>query len=237
MLQADDHEAANRLLASRIDAVVKRNPRACLLIATGNTPMRAYAILAAMAARGELDMSGVTVFQLDEYVGVATDDPRSLFGWMKREFSTPLGIHNVARLNGCSADLEGVCRSHDDAIEAAGGIDLCVLGLGPNGHVGFNEPPSPPDAPTREVKLTPESLVSNAVYFKDAVPARALTTGMAQILAAREIILVATGARKREILHRTLHGPVAPDLPASQLKLAKGEVCVIADRAALGGEA
>lgn len=236
VIKAADHEAASGTAARLISESLSRTPGANLLVATGNTPMRAYELLGESRARGEVDASRVTAFQLDEYVGVRADDDRSLFAWMLRSFVEPLGIPTaqVVRLDGCGEDPEWTCREHDRAIARAGGIDLCILGLGPNGHLGFNEPPSGPDAPSRPVDLTADSLASNSVYYSGPVPTRALTTGMAQILASREVILLATGLRKRAILERTLRGPITPDVPASQLRLAIGTVTVVADDEALG---
>jgi glucosamine-6-phosphate deaminase len=152
-----------------------------------------------------------------------------------RSFVEPLGVPsaNVVRLRGDGQDVEAACRAFDHAVEMAGGFDLAVLGLGPNGHLGFNEPPSPLDAPTRVVSLTEASIESNARYWggRDRVPARAVTVGMDLLLAARSTLLVVSGARKASILRRTVAGRPDPEVPASLLQLA-ANVTVIADRAA-----
>jgi glucosamine-6-phosphate deaminase len=182
-----------------------------------------------------MDTSALQVFQLDEYVEVSEHDRRSLFRWMQRSLLASLAIpeERTIRLRGDAADLDAACREYDLAVDRAGGIDLAILGLGPNGHLGFNEPPSAPTAPTRVVTLTPESLRSNAAYWgaEEDVPRRALTAGMTVLLAARRIVLLVSGEKKREIFRRALHGQITPQVPASYLQTHSG-CTVIADRAA-----
>lgn len=202
---------------------VQQNPELKVLVATGNTPMLTYAELARRATAGEVDFSRVTAFQLDEYADLAEGDPRSLWGWMERSFVRPLGITRVVRLTD-PAIFEARVRE-------LGGVDLAILGLGPNGHLGFNEPPSAANAPTRWLDLTPESLQSNQMYWEgQTVPTRAITAGMNVILAAREVLLLVTGEAKRDILHRALAGNPSPDLPASYLQHVN--LTVLADEAA-----
>lgn len=234
---ADDHDAMSRAAADELAAVVGVNPLASVLVATGNTPMGMYAELAERRRRGRFDTSRLRAWQLDEYLGLAPGDRRSLYGWMRRSFVEPLGIPdgNVARLPGDSADPEAASAAFERAILAAGGIDVAILGLGPNGHLGFNEPPATTDSPTRIVDLTPESVASNGPYWggADQVPRRALTVGMRVILNARLTLLVVSGAHKRDILARAVAGPISPDVPASLLRTAPN-VVVVADRAAWG---
>lgn len=231
----DDAAALYRAGADLIADVITANPTATLIVPTGETPMGVYRELAARRRRGELDTSRLRVFQLDGYLGLAPDDRRSLYGWMKRSFLDPLGVPdaNVVRLPGDAPDPEAACRAYDAAVRAAGGIDLSILGLGPNGHLGFNEPPSNPTMPTRVVDLAPESVASNARYWGESeqVPRRALTAGMTVLLAARRTLLLVLGEHKREILRRAIEGPPSPDVPASYLREA-GNVTVIADTAA-----
>ena len=209
--------------AGWIAARIRARPELSVLVATGNTPMPTYARLAELASAGELDASHVTAVQLDEYLGLEPGDSRSLRAWMEKTFVQPLGITRVLPLN----DPGTFTASLADL----GGLDLAILGLGPNGHLGFNEPPSPPDAPTRTLALTPESLESNRAYWGgQAVPERAVTAGMDVILAARETLLLVSGAHKRDILARALHGPETPDVPASYLR--RTRLTVLADRAA-----
>lgn len=237
---ADDTDHLSRVGADIAAHLMMAHPDAKLLVATGNTPMGMYEELARRRNAGRIDTSHLRVFQLDEYLGLAPDDRRSLLGWTVRSFVDPLGIPraNVSGILDGAGDPDAACRAYDQTIEAAGGIDLAILGLGPNGHLGFNEPPSGPDEPSRSVDLTPESIKSNAPYWggPDQVPRRAVTVGMKTILAARRIMLVVSGAHKREILERSVAGAETLDVPASFLRRAS-DVTVLADRQAWGQRA
>jgi glucosamine-6-phosphate deaminase len=235
LLVTEDYAALSRAGADLIAGVIRTNPAAAIVLATGETPMGVYRELAVRQQRGEIDTSRLRIFQLDAYLGLAAGDPRSLYGWLAHSVLESLGIPkpNVVRLPGDTPDPLAVCRAYDEAVRAAGGLDLSVLGLGPNGHLGFNEPPSDASAPTRVVELTAASIQSNARYWgtTDQVPRAAITAGMNVLLAARQTLLLARGEHKRAILHRTLAGPVDRQVPASFLQRA-ANVTVIADRAA-----
>ena len=223
--------------ASEIMLEIERKPDLSLLAATGNTPMGCYAELAARHTAGSLNTTKLRVVQLDEYLGVNDDDPRSLYRWLETSLTAPLEISQdrLVRFSGNAEHAERDCREVATRIAAWGGIDLSVLGLGPNGHLGFNEPPSAPDAPTRALNLTPASLASNAPYWAGlTVPQRAVTVGMSEILKSRRVLLLVSGEHKREILRRTLSEPPTPDVPASWLQYTN--LSVIADRAAWGDE-
>lgn len=236
----DDYATLSHVGADWMTEKIQAKPDATLVLATGDTPMGIYRELAKRYAQGLLDPSRLRVFQLDAYIGLAPEDRRSLFGWMRRSFLDPLDIPHthVIPLPGESPDPWRACRDYEAAVREAGGFDLSLLGLGPNGHLGFNEPPSPSNAPTRIVHLTPESLVSNARYWGDdaEVPHQALTCGMDLLLAARHTLLVVSGAHKQAILHRTVEGAPTPEVPASYLQQVPN-VTVLADRAAWFGEA
>jgi glucosamine-6-phosphate deaminase len=234
IVEADDAADLALRAAALVADAIRGRPDCKVLVATGNSPMATYAELAKLYERGELGASLVRPFQLDEYLDLGRDDPRSLAGWMQRSFTGPLEIADdrVTWLD-VAGDPEQGCARYARAVREAGGLDLAILGLGPNAHLGFNEPPSPADAPTRVVELSPESLVSNAVYWGPDVPTRAVTAGMDLILASREVLLLVAGAHKQRVLERTLTGEISPDCPASLLRLRDG-VTVVADRAALG---
>lgn len=210
-------------------------PDATLLAAMGTSPLGVYAELSGAATAGRVDLAALRVVQLDEYLGVADDDRRCLFGWLLRDVATRLGVDaaRLLRLSGEARDPEAEARRHDRAIARAGGLDVSVLGLGPNGHLGFNEPPSGPGAPTRVVDLAEASVRSNARYWgsEAAVPRRAITVGMDRLLAARRTLLVVKGAAKRAILRRLVLDHVGDDLPASHLRAVPGAV-LLADHEA-----
>lgn len=238
LLVVDDYDALSRRGADWLADAIHTKPDVVIVAATGNTPIGMYIELAQRHLRGLIDTSQLRVFQLDAYLGLAPDDRRALFSWTRRSFIEPLGIAeaNVVRLAGDAQNPQEACRAYDAAARQLGGFDISILGLGPNGHLGFNEPPSPPDAPTRIVELTPESIISNARYWggEDQVPRQALTCGMDLLLRARRTLLLVSGAHKHQILHRALEGPQTPDVPASYLQLA-ANVTVLADRAAWQG--
>jgi glucosamine-6-phosphate deaminase len=208
-------------------------PAASMTVATGRSPMGLYAHLAARRSSEGLDTRAITAFQLDEYLGLAADDRRSLYAWMRRSFLDPMGVtaDRVVRLP-VDGDMDAGCAAFDRAVDTRGGLDLAILGLGRNGHLGFNEPPSDRESPTRVVALSPLTLEDNARYWGDGarVPTTAVTMGLRRLLRARSIVLVVSGQEKRGILHRVLEGPVGPEVPASFLREAESDVTVIVDR-------
>jgi glucosamine-6-phosphate deaminase len=233
----EDADQLDRTGADLVTEAIAAIPTASVVAATGRTPMGLYAELAARRRSGLVDATAITAFQLDEYLGLEEDDRRSLFGWMRRSFLEPLGVADdrVVRLP-LDGDLDAAFSAFDRAIEARGGLDLAILGLGANGHLGFNEPPSSPEAPTRMVELSPVTIEANARYWGDAadVPTEAVTMGMGQLLSARTIVLVVSGASKRTIVHEALEGPIGPEVPASFLRETDADVTVIVDHAAWG---
>jgi glucosamine-6-phosphate deaminase len=236
ILVVEDADRLGHVGADLVTDVIAANPAASVVVATGRTPIGLYATLASRRNSHVLDTSAITAVQLDEYLGLEPGDRRSLFGWMKRSFLGPLGVsEDRVILLPLEGDLDAACAAFDRGMEARGPIDLAILGLGPNGHLGFNEPPSGPDAPTRVVELSAETLEANAGYWDGAsVPVRAVTLGMRHLLAARTIVLVVSGQSKRTILHVALESPAGPDVPASFLQQAAGDVHVVVDRAAWG---
>lgn len=227
-------EAAAAVAASQIAATVEARPGSLCLVATGATPTQTYAELARLRSEGSLDTSELRVAQLDEYVGLRDDDPRALWLWTNKIFIEPLAISTsrTIRLDPGS-DPAANCAAFEERISAGGGIDLAILGLGPNGHLGFNEPPSDANARTRVVDLAPESITSNAAYWGgvERVPRRAVTAGMQLIMQAQQVILLVTGAHKRTILARSLFDEPSPQVPASLLRL-RNNVTVHCDRLA-----
>lgn len=235
--------AAGLLLADRLGGGGASDRRP-LGLATGRTMGPLYRALAERAAQLEPRervrlRQGWLSFNLDEYVGLGPADPRSFAAFMAGALVGPLGLdgRRVRLPDGLAADPAAEASRYRGAIAAAGGIGLQLLGLGLNGHVGFNEPPCGPEASCRCLALSEATRRQNAAAFggdPDAVPARAITLGLAEILAAERILLVVTGAAKAAVLARLLREPPSPELPASWLR-GHPAVTLLADRAALAG--
>lgn len=235
----DDASWLARAGADLVAGVVRADGPVTIVPATGETPVGMYAELAARRARGDLDTHGVSIVQLDEYLGLEPEDRRALFGWMDRTVIEPLGIDagRVWRLP-TGGDVDAACAVFERALEDRGGIDLAILGLGTNGHLGFNEPPSTAASVTRTVELTADTIAANARYWGSErdVPRRAVTLGLRSLLDARRILLLVAGAAKHTIVRRALEGPVGEDVPASFVREARGSVTLVVDRAAWEGE-
>ncbi len=230
----DDAPALARAAADVVAAFVAADPDRTVVPATGETPLGLYAELAERHRAGRFDASSLTIVQLDDYRGLGPGDRRSLYGWMDRALLRPLAIADDRVLRLPADGDPDACAAFDRELEARGGIDLAILGVGENGHLGFNEPPSAAGSPTRIVALTRATIAANARYWGSDtdVPTEAVTLGLRPLLASRRILLLASGPRKREIVHRALDGPMGDDVPASFLRRAEGEVTVIVDRAA-----
>ena len=241
----DDYEALSRAAADAI-AATARAPARCAAAAGHGRHADGRLPRAGRAARRAASSTPrrLRAAQLDEYAGLAADDRRSLYGWMVSSFLEPLDVPARAARSGSTPGSRPTSPAahYDAAVAAGGGFDLAVLGLGPNGHLGFNEPPIERDAPTRLVPLTPASVRSNARYWgdEDNVPREALTCGLASMLEAREILLVVSGAHKREILqparwHRrprpTCPRPGCRRRPATSSCSPTGTRCLLLDRA------
>jgi len=211
-------------LAARIAAFVRERPSAVLGLPTGRTPVLMYRELSRLAAAGALDLSSAATFNLDEFFGLPPGDPGSYRQFMEEHLFRHVNLRpeRIHFLDGAAADAEAECARYERAIEAAGGIDFQVLGIGANGHIGFNEPAPGLVARTHRVTLTPGTRESNAGLFgddPDRVPHEALSMGMATILQARHIVLIATGEGKAECVEGMIAGPLTTALPASFLQV------------------
>lgn len=234
-----DAEAVAVAVAERLHRALRCG--AVLGLATGRTMEPVYAalvrrLLALEPAEREPLLALWRSFNLDEYVGLGANDPRSFAAYMQQQLGYPLALpcHCLQLPDGAAAQPVQEAERYASALAAAGGIDLQLLGLGGNGHVGFNEPPCGPNAPCRCLDLSAATRIQNAGSFggdPSAVPARAITLGTAEILAARELLLVVTGSAKAEILRRTLLEPPCPEVPASWLQR-HPRLQVVVDRAA-----
>jgi glucosamine-6-phosphate deaminase len=230
-----DARTAARSVAARLIAAIERQPRLVLGLATGRTPIALYDELARQTAARGTDWSAITTFNLDEFVGVPAHAPGSYRQFMQHHLFDRVNVRpdRINFLDGM-AEPARECQRYEDAIAAADGIDIQILGIGTNGHIGFNEPGRELQSRTNKVTLRPETRRSNATLFGgvvEQVPVEALSMGMATILQARSVILLAHGANKARCVERVVHGPLTTELPASFLQL-HHDVDIVLDSAA-----
>jgi glucosamine-6-phosphate deaminase len=224
------------LEAARIvSASIRKNPAVRLGLPAGETPLGMYTELVRLHREENLDFSQVITFNLDEYVGVAPGDPRSYHYFMYTNFfgQVNLSESNIHIPDGTASDLECYCQSYEECIRAAGGIDLQILGIGTDGHIGFNEPTSSLASRTRVKTLTKTTIQKNRQFFTDDLPECAITMGIGTILDARQILLLASGVEKAPAVAHTLEGPITASVPASALQL-HADVTVLIDEGAAG---
>jgi glucosamine-6-phosphate deaminase len=234
-----DERAAAHALTDRIAVALAANPALVLGLPTGRTPVAFYHELASRVEQGTSDLSRATTFNLDEFVGIPSDHPGSFRTFMNTHLfgRVNLALERIHFLNGAAVETAEECERYERAIAAAGGIDIQILGVGSNGHIGFNEPAAELQARTHRVTLEPATRRDNADLFDgdaDAVPAEALSMGIATILQARQIVLLATGSAKAAIVERLLRGPIATELPGSFLQV-HPDMEVVLDEAAAAG--
>jgi glucosamine-6-phosphate deaminase len=210
-----------KLAADAIEQLLRRKPAAVLGLATGSSPLPVYDELAARHEQG-LDFSRASGFALDEYVGLPAGHPESYREVVRREFTNRVNIapENVHGPDGTATDIPAACDAYEQAIAAAGGVDLQLLGVGTDGHIGFNEPGSSFASRTRIKSLIEQTRRDNARFFNSLaeVPHHVITQGLGTIMAARHVILLATGAQKAQAVRDFVEGPVAAICPASVLQ-------------------
>jgi glucosamine-6-phosphate deaminase len=216
-------EAASRLAARLISDALRAKPGLVLGLATGRTMEGLYGILAEMHANEGLDFSQAASFNLDEYIGLAPDNPNSYRSYMERHLFSRINIRPERTFlpDGTAPDLGAECEAYERRIAQTGGIDLQLLGIGRTGHIGFNEPLSALRSRTRPKALTPGTIAQNAPLFTDGtqMPKRAITMGVGTILDARRCIMLVTGTEKADILAKAAEGPVTAMISASALQL------------------
>jgi glucosamine-6-phosphate deaminase len=220
----DTPEQVAAALARRIAETLTTTTGTVLGLPTGRTPLPLYAELRRLHAAGKADFARATTFNLDEFAGVAPTHPGSFRQYMQTHLFQAVNLppERIHFLNGTAADLDLECRRYERAIDAAGGIDLLLLGIGANGHIGFNEPADALTADTHRVLLAESTRRDNAALFdgdQARVPSEALSMGMGTILKAATLVLLAMGERKASCVERTVNGPVTTRLPASFLQL------------------
>jgi glucosamine-6-phosphate deaminase len=231
IIQPDAESAAE--MAARIFAeLIHSKPKAVLGLATGSTPLPLYRKL----VDRNLDWSGITSFNLDEYIGVGPEHPQSYHAFMHGNLFEHVNIHpaNIHIPDGMSTDPEAHCREYEENIQSAGGIDLQLLGIGTDGHIGFNEPTSSLASRTRIKTLTSRTRKDNARFFgsEDAVPFHVITMGIGTILDTRKTLLLATGKNKAQAVAQAVEGPITSMNPASALQLHPSAIFCLDEEAA-----
>lgn len=220
---ANDYQDMGKKAANILAAQVCLNPKCILGLATGSTPISMYQRLVKIHKEDDLDFSGVTTFNLDEYVGISENDTNSYHYFMFNNLFNHINLkrENIHIPNGKSENLQRECDEYEILIKNLGGIDLQVLGIGLNGHIGFNEPDSKFEASTHVVKLKENTIDANSRFFKtiDDVPKFAISMGIGTIMRAKKIILLASGSNKAEIISKAVYGDITPQVPASILQL------------------
>jgi len=229
---AQDNLSLGQMAARWVARELLACPDLVLGLPTGSTPIEMYQYLARLVQEGLISFTQARTFNLDEYVGLTVDHPQSYAFFMHEHFwskvDMPKGNADIPR--GDVSNLAAECHRYDDAIQRAGGIGLQILGLGLNGHIGFNEPSHNMEIHTHVVDLSVATIQANTRFFpnSDAVPRQAITMGVGNIMQAQKILLMVSGERKRDILTKTLYGPVSTEVPSSVLQL-HADLTVITD--------
>ena len=222
-ITVNNYEELSRKAANIIAAQIISKPNCVLGLATGSSPVGAYQELAKMNKAGDIDFSEVTSVNLDEYVGLDGSNDQSYRYFMNDNLFNHVNI-NIEKThvpNGCAEDLEKEGARYDALIESLGGTDIQLLGIGLDGHIGFNEPEEVFTKETHMVDLDPSTIEANARFFASEadVPRKAITMGMGAIMSAKKVLLIANGAKKKDIVMQSFFGPITPKVPASILQL------------------
>lgn len=236
IIRAKDYKDMSRKAANIISAQVILKPDSVLGLATGSSPIGTYEQLVKWYEKGDLDFADVTTVNLDEYYGMKPENDQSYHYFMHDHFFDHVNIDpsRINLPNGMEPDEKKECARYDAVLRSVGDVDIQLLGIGRNGHIGFNEPDDHFTKETHVVDLTDSTIDANARFFatRDDVPRQALTMGVGCIMAARRVLLIASGADKADALYNAVCGPISPDCPASILQL-HGDVVVVGDEAAL----
>lgn len=234
--KAKDYNGMSRMAANIISAQIIMKPNCVLGLATGSSPIGTYDQLVEWYKKGDLDFSEVTTVNLDEYKGLAPDHDQSYRYFMNEHLFNRVNIDKSRTFvpNGVEPDSKKACADYNEIIRSVGGIDLQLLGLGHNGHIGFNEPGDAFEKETHCVTLTEKTIQANKRFFAsaDEVPKQAYTMGIKNIMQARKIVIVVSGIGKAEIVKKTFFGPVTPSVPGSILQL-HNDVTLVGDEDAL----
>ena len=237
IIYAEDYADLSRKAANQIAAQVILKPESVLGLATGSSPLGTYRRLIELYDAGDVDFAACRAVNLDEYCGLSEQNDQSYAYFMRENLFRHINIRpeNTHIPDGMNRDMEAECRRYEEIISSLGGIDLQLLGIGHNGHIGFNEPDSSFSRYTHCVELAKQTVDANSRFFakREDVPTHAYTMGIGTIMAANKILLIASGEGKAHILLEMATGPICPQVPASILQL-HSDVTVIADKDALG---
>lgn len=236
IIRAKDYEDMSRKAANIISSVMTLKPDCVLGLATGSSPVGTYKHLIRRYENGDLDFSRVTSVNLDEYKGLDRENPQSYYYFMRENLFSHVNIRmeNTYIPDGTEADSEKACSAYNEILHNVGSVDLQLLGIGHDGHIGFNEPADTFAKETHCVDLTDMTIEANARFFasRDEVPTQAYTMGIQTIMSARKVLMVASGADKAKIIREAFFGPVTPQVPASILQF-HPDFILVADEAAL----
>ncbi|EIT85560.1 glucosamine-6-phosphate isomerase [Fictibacillus macauensis ZFHKF-1] len=231
-----DYEEMSKVAAAYIVSTIRSSSSFSLGLATGGTPLGVYQQLIKNYQTQQTSYAHVQTFNLDEYVGLSPQDDESYHAYMNHHLFQAINIppEQTHVPNGMAVNLEEECVRYENHLQERGGVDLQLLGIGQNGHIGFNEPGTSFASRTHVVKLTPSTLAANARYFPPSKkqPTHALTMGIATILQSKEIILLASGEKKQQAMNQLLNGHMSESVPATALRM-HGAVTIVADRKAL----
>lgn len=236
IIRAKDYEDMSRKAANIISSVMTLKPDCVLGLATGSSPVGTYKHLIRRYENGDLDFSQVTSVNLDEYKGLDRENSQSYYYFMRENLFSHVNIRmeNTYIPDGTEADSEKACSAYNEILHNVGSVDLQLLGIGHDGHIGFNEPADTFAKETHCVDLTDMTIEANARFFasRDEVPTQAYTMGIQTIMSARKVLMVASGADKAKIIREAFFGPVTPKVPASILQFHPNFI-LVADEAAL----
>ena len=234
--RAKDYEEMSRKAAGIVSAQIIMKPECVLGLATGSTPVGLYKQLIEWYRNGDLDFSGVRTVNLDEYKGISRENDQSYYYFMHQNLFDHVNIpaENTHLPDGMEPDSEKECRRYEELIQSMGSVDLQLLGIGHNGHIGFNEPADAFDKLVHCVNLTQSTIEANKRFFASAeeVPRQAYTMGIQTIMRSKKILIIANGEGKADIVRDAFFGPITPMVPASVLQL-HNDVTLVADEAAL----
>ncbi|APH20433.1 glucosamine-6-phosphate deaminase [Clostridium botulinum] len=236
IIVVDNYEEMSKKAAAMIASQVILKPDSVLGLATGDTPIGMYKEIINIYKNQKMDFSKVRTFNLDEYYGLNREDPQSYYYYMMNNLFNHVNIdeNNINIPNGMADDIEIECKEYERKIAKAGGIDLQILGIGVNGHIGFNEPDTSFEAETHLVNLNEKTIESNSRFFssKDQVPTKAISMGIRTIMHSKKIILLACGSVKSNAIFKAINDKITPNIPASILQLHKDVVVIVDKKAA-----